>query len=167
MTIYNYKKIELSNDYFKLGINSGRIHIEDKKDYDCYRRLNLDDLIPQIEKLSDESKKYVNQFVMKYDTGKLDWSLLPWEVIETTVNRFTVGKDKYAKDSWKKLENGAERYESAMMRHFCEYKKGNTWDNDPKFKDHPSTHLQAMLWNAICLCWFELQKLNEDKSSNN
>ena len=104
---------------------------------------------------------------MKYDTGKLDWSLLPWEVIETTVNRFTVGKDKYAKDSWKKLENGAERYESAMMRHFCEYKKGNTWDNDPKFKDHPSTHLQAMLWNAICLCWFELQKLNEDKSSNN
>ena len=104
---------------------------------------------------------------MKYDTGKLDWSLLPWEVIETAVNRFTVGKDKYAKDSQKKLENGAERYESAMMRHFCEYKKGNTWDNDPKFKDHPSTHLQAMLWNAICLCWFELQKLNEDKSSNN
>ena len=104
---------------------------------------------------------------MKYDTGTLDWSLLPWEVLETTVNRFTVGKDKYAKDSWKKLENGAERYESAMMRHFCEYKKGNTWDNDPKFKDHPSTHLQAMLWNAICLCWFELQKLNEDKSSNN
>lgn len=103
---------------------------------------------------------------MKYDTGKLDWSLLPWEVIETVVNRFTVGKDKYAKDSWKKLENGAERYESAMMRHFCEYKKGNTWDNDPKFKNHPSTHLQAMLWNAICLCWFELQKLNEDKSSN-
>ncbi len=103
---------------------------------------------------------------MKYDTGKLDWSLLPWEVIETVVNRFTVGKDKYAKDSWKKLENGAERYESAMMRHFCEYKKGNIWDNDPKFKNHPSTHLQAMLWNAICLCWFELQKLNEDKSSN-
>ena len=34
MTIYNYKKIELSNDYFNLGINSVRIHIEDKKDYE-------------------------------------------------------------------------------------------------------------------------------------
>lgn len=61
--------------------------VEDKKDYDCYRRLNLDDLIPQIEKLSDESKKYVNQFVMKYDTGKtagttIIKSLVRPEVIE-------------------------------------------------------------------------------------
>lgn len=33
MTIYHYEKIELTDNYFDLGINSLRIHIEDKDDY--------------------------------------------------------------------------------------------------------------------------------------
>lgn len=98
---------------------------------------------------------------IKYDLGKLDWSLLPWEVIEKIVVRFSVGKEKYLPDSWKLLENGENRYEAAMMRHFCEYKKGNVWDEDPNFKDHPSTHLQAALWNLICLCWYEMKNLDK------
>ena len=76
-----------------------------------------------------------------------------------TIADFILTVLKENPDEW-----GTIRFNGEII---CEYKKGNTWDNDPKFKDHPSTHLQAMLWNAICLCWFELQKLNEDKSSNN
>ena len=105
---------------------------------------------------------------IKYDQGKNDWSLLPWEVIETAVNRFTVGKSKYKAWSWTKVEDAKNRYEAAMMRHFVEYKKGNRWDADPNFKDKPSTHLQAMLWNCIILTWFELQDIkNESKGKEN
>lgn len=103
---------------------------------------------------------------MKYDQGKLDWSLLPWEVIETAVNRFTVGKEKYAAWSWTLLEHGKERYESALMRHFMEYKRGNRWDEDPRFEQHPSTHLQAALWNMICLVYYELQDIKAEADKN-
>ena len=105
---------------------------------------------------------------IKYDTGKLDWSLLPWDVIETAINRFTVGASKYERDSWKLLNNGKQRYEAAMLRHFNHYKQGNRWDNDPAFEGHPSTHLQAALWNMMCLVWFELQdiKAGADDNSN-
>lgn len=99
---------------------------------------------------------------MKFDKGKLDWSLLPWEVIETAVNRFTVGKDKYKAWSWTLVDHARERYEAAMLRHFMEYKRGNRWDEDPNFENHPSTHLQAMLWNCMCLVWFELQDIAEE-----
>ena len=101
---------------------------------------------------------------IKYDTGKLDWSLLPWDVIETAINRFTVGASKYERDSWKLLNNGKQRYEAAMLRHFNHYKQGNRWDNDPAFEGHPSTHLQAALWNMMCLVWFELQDIKAEAS---
>lgn len=102
---------------------------------------------------------------IKYDQGKLDWSLLPWEVLETAVVRFTVGKQKYAAWSWTLVDHGKERYESALMRHFMEYKRGNRWDEDPNFKDYPSTHLQAALWNMICLVYYELQDIKAEKKN--
>jgi len=99
---------------------------------------------------------------IKYDQGKLNWSLLPWEVIETAVNRYTVGAKKYEPWSWTLVDHGKERYESALMRHFMEYKRGNRWDEDPNFEEHPSTHLQAALWNMICLVYYELQDIKKE-----
>jgi hypothetical protein len=115
------------------------------------------------------NEQYKNASGMKWDGGKLDWSLLPWDVIEKAVVRFTVGKHKYAAWNWTKLDDAQSRYEAAFMRHFVEYKKGNRWDNDENFKDNPSTHLQAALWNMICLVWFELraiEKENQTKGNN-
>lgn len=103
---------------------------------------------------------------IKFDSDKLDWSLLPWDVIETVVRRYHVGKAKYAAWSWTKLENGKERYESAMMRHFMEYKKGNRWDEDPRFQgEFKSSHLQASLWNMMCLVWYELREIEEEEKA--
>ena len=99
---------------------------------------------------------------MKWDTGKLDYSLLPWEVIEAAVKRFTVGSAKYGPNNWQKLDNAQSRYEAAMLRHWVEYKKGNRWDEDPNFENTPSTHLQAALWNMMCLVWFELQDIKKE-----
>lgn len=111
------------------------------------------------------NEKYKNSPGMKFDGGKQDWSLVPWEVIDTLVTRLTVGKEKYAAWNWTKVEDAQNRYEAAMFRHFLEYKKGNRWDDDINFKNHPSTHLQAAFWNLMCLVYFELQDIkNESKT---
>lgn len=123
--------------------------------------------------MSKENKKEYKEVVgvkdpskgMKWDTGKLDYSLLPWEVIEAVVKRFTVGSCKYGPNNWQKLENAKDRYESAFFRHFVEYKKGNRWDEDPNFENMPSSHLQAALWNMVCLVWFELQDIKKEEEN--
>lgn len=96
---------------------------------------------------------------MKWDSGKLDWSLLPWDVIETLVLRLDVGKRKYSAWNWCKLDDAKNRYEAAFMRHWVEYKKGNRFDLDPNFDGTESTHLQAAFWNLMCLVWFELRDI--------
>ena len=101
---------------------------------------------------------------LKFDSGKSDWSLLPLETIETAVKRMTIGREKYARDSWKQLSDGKNRYFSALMRHIVEYRKGNRWDEDPRFPN--STHLQAALTNMIFLVWLELQDIENDKTQD-
>lgn len=101
---------------------------------------------------------------MKWDTGKLDWSLLPWEVLEKLVVRFHAGKSKYGRDNWKMLEDAKNRYEAAFLRHWMEYKRGNRYDEDPNFENSESTHLQAALWNLCILVWFELQDIEKEKN---
>lgn len=101
-----------------------------------------------------------NKANLKFDIGKTDWSLLPFEVIETAMKRITIGKEKYEKDSWKRLDDGKNRYFSALMRHIVEYRKGNRWDEDPRFPN--STHLQAALTNMIFLVWLELQDIEKE-----
>ena len=123
--------------------------------------------------MSKENKKEYKEVItpkepgggIKYDSNKLDWSLMPWDVIETAINRFTVGKKKYERDSWKLLEDGKNRYEAAMLRHFNLYKQGVRWDEDPNFESNPSTHLQAALWNMMCLVWFELQDIKKEEEN--
>lgn len=109
--------------------------------------------------------KYKDAVGKKYDGDKLDYSLLPWDVIETVVTRYTVGKQKYAAWNWTLLDDAKDRYEAAMLRHWVEYKKGNRWDDDPQFANHPSTHLQAALWNLFCLVWFELRDIEKTEKN--
>lgn len=123
--------------------------------------------------MSKENKKEYKEIIgvkdpskgMKWDAGKLDWSLLPWEVIEKLVVRFTAGKEKYGPNNWQKLDNAKDRYTAAAFRHWMKYVKGERWDEDPNFENMPSTHLQAMLWNLVVLCWFELQDIKKEEEN--
>lgn len=100
---------------------------------------------------------------MKFDQGKLEWSLLPLEVMEPVIRRLTEGRKKYEKNSWQLLQDGVERYENAFFRHWYCYKTGDRWDNDPRFQgDNATTHLQACLTNLIFLVWFELQEIKKE-----
>lgn len=68
---------------------------------------------------------------MKFDTGKLDWSLLPYEALEEVVKVLEYGKHKYAAHNWS--SNGGFKYTrvfNALMRHTLAFMRGE--DKDPE-----------------------------------
>lgn len=55
---------------------------------------------------------------IKFDGGKLDWSVVPLEVLEPLVKVFMAGEQKYGYlNCLKGFENGDRRFFAAGMRH--------------------------------------------------
>jgi hypothetical protein len=65
---------------------------------------------------------------VKYDSSKLDFTLLPWESLEEVVRVLEYGAKKYARDNWRLIS--AERYEAAGLRHRVARLRGE--ENDPE-----------------------------------
>lgn len=89
---------------------------------------------------------------IKYDKGKLRWSLLPMEELEEVVKVLDYGATKYAPNNWKKIDT--ERYMDALMRHMAAYLQGET--EDPETKLHHMAHI-------ACNALFIIYKDNECK----
>lgn len=58
----------------------------------------------------------------------------------------TFGADKYCDDGWLEVDNGIERYSSAMLRHYLAIKRGELIDPDSGL---PHSHHVA--WNALAV----------------
>lgn len=81
---------------------------------------------------------------------KLRWDLLPMAEVEDIVKLFHRGAKKYKPNSWKNLENGFERYRSALFRHMMAYLNGERYDPETE-----ANHLTAVAWNALVMLWFD------------
>lgn len=58
---------------------------------------------------------------IKFDQGKLDWSVIPLEILEPLVAVFMAGEKKYGYlNCVKPFENGERRFFAAAMRHTVE-----------------------------------------------
>lgn len=58
----------------------------------------------------------------------------------------TFGAKKYTDNGWQEVDNGIERYLSAMLRHYFNYKSGNDFD-----KESNLPHLAHLAWNALAV----------------
>ena len=58
----------------------------------------------------------------------------------------TFGANKYTDDGWQSVDNGIERYLSAMIRHYLKYRQGEYYDTDSELP-----HLAHMAWNALAV----------------
>lgn len=85
----------------------------------------------------------------KFDTDKLDWSLLPIEPTEEVIKVLMFGAKKYAPDNWKHVEDYERRYYSAAQRHLTAWKKGDKVDEETGL-----SHLA----HALCCILFLLGK---------
>ena len=103
---------------------------------------------------TDPTGKSASEAGSKLDAGKprLDLVLGAFADALNAVGQVgTFGANKYTDNGWQKVDNGAERYASAMLRHYFKYKAGEAVDPDSGLP-----HLAHLAWNALAL--FELNK---------
>ena len=67
---------------------------------------------------------------MKFDDGKLDYTLVPWDGMDEVVKVLEFGAKKYARDNWKKVEHAETRYLAAAFRHIIKYNEGELTDKE-------------------------------------
>ncbi|CAB5220177.1 hypothetical protein UFOVP232_74 [uncultured Caudovirales phage] len=90
---------------------------------------------------------------MKFDSGKLDYTLVPWDGMEEVIKVLEFGAKKYARDNWKHVENADIRYLAAAFRHIVQYNNGEMTDKE--------TGLSHLAHAGCCLLFLlSLEKQN-------
>lgn len=100
-----------------------------------------------------------NKEGLKYDGGKLRWSLIPFLALEDIVKVLTIGEKKYIKDNWKYVDNATERYTDALFRHLSAWMRGEQFD-----KETGLSHLAHAGTNILFLIWFGKMKRKRSKN---
>lgn len=90
------------------------------------------------------------QQALRYNTGKVDWSLLPTEPLEEIIKVLEFGKQKYAAWNWAN-GNGLSWLETSnsLRRHLYAWLRGE--DND---KETGLSHLAHIGCNVIFLLYY-------------
>lgn len=84
---------------------------------------------------------------MKYDSGKLRYSLLVPEFIEEMIKVLEFGAKKYKPDSWKGIDK--QRYSDALFRHFSAYIRGSKKDGETGLSELAHIAVNAMFINYL------------------
>jgi len=103
-----------------------------------------------------------NEQALRYNQGKLEWSLVDFDSLEGLVRVLEYGKDKYARDNWK-LGMPVTQVTESLMRHLFAFAKGE--DIDP---ESGCRHISHVLCNAMFLEYIlrEKQHYDDRKPSN-
>lgn len=92
-----------------------------------------------------EDSLELNKNAMRFNSGKIQWSLVDFESLEPMVEVLEFGAKKYAPDNWKK----GLPYKSvidSMMRHIVALSKGEEFDPESKLP-----HIGHIQCNALFL----------------
>ena len=89
---------------------------------------------------------------LRYNKGKLKWSLVDWKSLEGLVRVLEMGAEKYAPYNWTKGMPVTEVSES-LLRHMFAYLDGEDRD-----KESLELHLSHVLCNAMFLIYIMREK---------
>ena len=92
---------------------------------------------------------------LKFDAGKLRYSLIPPEATHALADVLTFGAQKYAPNSWQTIPNAPERYLDALMRYLEVHRSGELID-----PESGRIHMAHILCNAAFLTYFTQKELN-------
>lgn len=107
------------------------------------------------EWLENIAKKELEKQGVKFDSDKLQYTLIPPLALKEVARNLTIGLKKYPeRNNWKKVENAQERYLDALYRHLEAHRAGELFDPDSSVPD--MYHLAAVAVNAMFLLEFML-----------
>lgn len=112
-----------------------------------------------LELVKDKSTQSLG---VKYDSDKLEYSLLPKGVLTSILKVLSFGKKKYAADNWMKVDNPKERYYNAMQRHITQWWEGEKYDSETG-----ENHLAHAACCLMFLLWFENKEDGNLKGKDN
>ena len=92
---------------------------------------------------------------LKFDAGKLRYSLIPPEATRALAEVLSFGARKYAPNSWQTVPNAPERYLDALIRHLEAHRSGELYDPESNLP-----HVYHLLCNAAFLTYFTQKELN-------
>lgn len=112
--------------------------------------------------MPESTKEPVQIAGTKYDTGKLQYSLVPPYALAEVARNLTAGLDKYKqRNNWQIVPNAEQRYLDALYRHLEAHRRGEIYDTDSSVPDMP--HMAAVAVNAMFLLEFMLNpELNKE-----
>ena len=85
----------------------------------------------------------------KFDSGKLQYGLVPPNALKETVKVLTLGAEKYDRNNWKKVPDAQARYYDALQRHLWDWFAGEQLD--------PETGINHLA-HAMCNIMFLLER---------
>ena len=103
---------------------------------------------------------------IRYNEGKLDWSLIPWDSVEEILKVLEFGKIKYSAWNWNKGE-GFKYTDvfNSMVRHLFAWIRGQ--DNDP---ESGLNHMAHVGCNVLFILYFikhkNRYKDNDDRNGS-
>ena len=92
---------------------------------------------------------------LRYNNGKLRWSLLPVEPIVELIRVLEKGAVKYAPNNWKKFTKAEadENCYDSMMRHIQQWRLGQTHDEETGLH-----HMAHIMCNAMFILWHSINE---------
>lgn len=93
---------------------------------------------------------------MKFDNGKLRWSLVPSGVMNEVIGVLEYGSVKYKEENWKYVQQAHIRYYDAAMRHIDAW-----WHAEQTDKESGRSHLAHAICCLMFLMWLDN---NEEKT---
>lgn len=113
------------------------------------------DLFGPTEYIEEKQLGTNTEVGVKYDEGKVQYSLIPPYALQAVARNLTVGLKRYTvRDNWKQVPNARERYLDALMRHLESYRRGVKYDPESSVPD--MHELSAVIANAMFLLEFDL-----------
>ena len=100
------------------------------------------------------------QQALRYNQGKLEWSLVDFDSLEGLVRVLEYGAHKYARNNWKKGMPVTQVSES-LMRHLFAFLRGE--DVDP---ESGCRHLSHVMCNTMFLEYIMREKPHHDDRDN-
>ena len=105
----------------------------------------MDQMIAHLERVKPSEATGV-----KYDSGKLKWTLLPFRAINEVLEVLAFGAKKYAADNWKIVPEARTRYVDAAFRHLSDWHLKERLDGETG-----KSHLAHAVCCLLFLLWFE------------